>query len=98
MQIGNMYLLYAWIKSLEATGTSSMSWSCIGRHRAKLICLDEIQWLPEFFSFLRSEIDTDRRPGRFLILGSASRDLIRQSSETLAGGLPIFRTPDPECL
>ena len=57
----------------------------IEQHRDKLICLDEIQLLPDFFSFLRSEIDADRKPGRFLILGSASRDLIRQSSETLAG-------------
>jgi len=57
----------------------------IAQYRDKLICLDEIQRLPEFFSFLRSEIDADRRPGRFLILGSASRDLIQQSSETLAG-------------
>jgi len=55
------------------------------RYRDKMICLDEIQRLPEFFSILRSEIDKDRRPGRFLILGSASRDLIRQSTETLAG-------------
>lgn len=55
------------------------------RYREKMICLDEIQMLPEFFSILRSEIDKDRRPGRFLILGSASRDLIRQSTETLAG-------------
>ena len=55
------------------------------RHRDKLICLDAIQLLPEFFSVLRSEIDRDRRPGRFLILGSASRDLIRQSTESLAG-------------
>ncbi|MCD4718789.1 MAG: ATP-binding protein [Desulfobacula sp.] len=55
------------------------------RHRDKLICLDEIQLLPEFFSILRSEIDKDRRPGRFLILGSASRDLIKQSTESLAG-------------
>lgn len=55
------------------------------RHRDKLICLDEIQVLPEFFSTLRSEIDKDRRPGRFLILGSASRDLIKQSTESLAG-------------
>lgn len=54
-------------------------------HRDKLICLDEIQLLPEFFSILRSEIDKDRRPGRFLILGSASRDLIKQSTESLAG-------------
>ncbi|NOQ67255.1 MAG: AAA family ATPase [Desulfobacterales bacterium] len=55
------------------------------RYRDKLICLDEIQLLPEFFQVLRSEIDRDRRPGRFLILGSASRDLIRQSTESLAG-------------
>ncbi len=55
------------------------------RYRNKLICLDEIQLLPEFFSVLRSEIDKDRRPGRFLILGSASRDLIKQSTESLAG-------------
>lgn len=55
------------------------------RYRDKLICLDEIQRLPEFFSVLRSEIDKDRRPGRFLILGSASRDLIKQSTESLAG-------------
>jgi len=54
-------------------------------YREKLICLDEIQLLPDFFSVLRSEIDKDRRPGRFLILGSASRDLIKQSSESLAG-------------
>ncbi len=55
------------------------------RYRDRLICLDEIQMLPEFFSVLRSEIDRDRRPGRFLILGSASRDLIKQSTESLAG-------------
>ena len=54
-------------------------------HRDQLICLDEIQRMPEFFGTLRSEIDRDRRPGRFLILGSASRELIRQSSESLAG-------------
>jgi len=34
---------------------------------------------------MRHAIDADRRPGRFLILGSASKELIRQSSETLAG-------------
>ena len=54
-------------------------------HRNELVCLDEIQLLPEFFSSLRSEIDRDRRAGRFFVLGSASRDLIRQSNESLAG-------------
>ncbi len=64
------------------------------RHRDELVCLDEIQLLPEFFARLRSEIDRDRRPGRFLILGSASKDLIRQTSESLAGRITyIILTP-----
>lgn len=50
-----------------------------------LVCLDEIQQVPEMFPVLRSLIDENRRPGRFLILGSASRDLIQRSSESLAG-------------
>jgi predicted AAA+ superfamily ATPase len=54
-------------------------------HRNDLICLDEIQRRPDLFPVLRSIIDERDRPGQFLILGSASRDLIRQSSETLAG-------------
>jgi predicted AAA+ superfamily ATPase len=54
-------------------------------HRHQLVCLDEIQLLPEFFSLLRAEIDRDRRPGRFLLLGSASGPLLRQSQESLAG-------------
>jgi len=54
-------------------------------HKDKLICLDEIQRAPELFPILRSVIDERRRKGQFLILGSASPSLIRQSSETLAG-------------
>ncbi len=56
-------------------------------HAGDLVCLDEVQRLPEIFRVLRSVIDQDRRNGRFLILGSASRELIRQSSESLAGRL-----------
>lgn len=51
----------------------------------RLICLDEIQRAPGLFTVLRSVIDRNRRNGQFLLLGSASRDLIRQSSESLAG-------------
>ena len=54
-------------------------------HKDKLICIDEIQLKPELFPLLRSLIDDDPKPGRFLILGSSSPELIRQSSETLAG-------------
>lgn len=55
------------------------------QHADKLICLDEVQRAPEIFAPLRSIIDSRGRNGQFLILGSASRDLIRQSSESLAG-------------
>jgi uncharacterized protein len=50
-----------------------------------LVCLDEIQRVPELFPVLRSEIDEAGRNGQFLLLGSASRDLLRQTSESLAG-------------
>ncbi|MDP2785083.1 MAG: ATP-binding protein [Sulfurimicrobium sp.] len=54
-------------------------------HRQHLIVLDEVQCLPDIFRALRPEIDGDRRPGRFLLLGSASGPLLRQTSESLAG-------------
>ncbi len=50
-----------------------------------LICIDEVQRVPNIFPIMRSVIDEQKRPGQFLILGSASRDLLQQSSETLAG-------------
>lgn len=50
-----------------------------------LVIIDEIQRVPELFPILRVLADRPERPARFLVLGSASRDLIRQASETLAG-------------
>ena len=52
---------------------------------SRFVCIDEIQLVPELFPVLRSEIDRERRPGRFLILGSASRALVNRSAESLAG-------------
>ena len=58
-------------------------------HEDKLVILDEVQRLPNLFQPLRSLIDKGRRRGkkvgRFLLLGSASMDLLRQSGESLAG-------------
>jgi predicted AAA+ superfamily ATPase len=55
----------------------------------RLVVLDEIQRLPDLFPILRVLVDEGRRAGRphgrFLVLGSASVDLLRQSSESLAG-------------
>ena len=50
-----------------------------------LVVLDEIQRLPDVFPLLRVLADRPRTPARFLVLGSASPDLLRQTSETLAG-------------
>lgn len=50
-----------------------------------LVVLDEIQCLPELFPVLRVLVDRRDAVAQFLVLGSASPDLLRQSSETLAG-------------
>lgn len=61
----------------------------LSQRESHLVVLDEIQRVPDLFPSLRSLIDDGRtrgfRAGRFLLLGSASLELIQQSSETLAG-------------
>jgi uncharacterized protein len=52
------------------------------------VCIGSFWVIPELFRVLRSDIDADRRPGRFLLLGSASFALLRQS-ESLAGRLAV---------
>jgi len=58
-----------------------------------LIVIDEIQRRPELFPILRVLVDEQQDKRRFLILGSASRDLIKQSSETLAGRIGYIELP-----
>jgi predicted AAA+ superfamily ATPase len=55
-----------------------------------LVVIDEIQRRPDLFPALRVLIDRKSEPGQFLILGSASPALLRQSSESLAGRLEII--------
>src|SRR5688500_13690585 len=50
-----------------------------------LVIIDEIQRRPELFPALRVLADRPRRPARFLVLGSAAPELLRQTSESLAG-------------
>jgi predicted AAA+ superfamily ATPase len=61
----------------------------LSNYRDKLVILDEIQRMPDLFPVLRGLIDKNREQGRksgqFLFLGSASMDLMHQSSESLAG-------------
>ncbi|MDR0697392.1 MAG: ATP-binding protein [Christensenellaceae bacterium] len=57
----------------------------------ELIIIDEIQRRPNLFPSIRYLVDT--KPQRYLILGSASRDLIQQSSESLAGRIAYIELP-----
>ena len=87
-QLGNFLYLDLqnrddWVKLEEPT-------LLFQNNQDRTICLDEIQLRPELFSVLRSEIDRDRRPGRFILLGSASQSLVKNSSETLAGRIGII--------
>ncbi len=54
-------------------------------HQDKWVVIDEIQRLPRLFPLLRALVDEHRKAGRFMILGSASPHILRESSESLAG-------------
>nr|MCU0326160.1 ATP-binding protein [Spirosomataceae bacterium] len=56
----------------------------------KLVILDEIQRLPELFKDLRGLIDQNRVPARFILLGSASFVLLKNTSESLTGRIAYF--------
>ena len=57
----------------------------LDQYQGAPVILDEIQRLPEIYPVLRVLVDRPRNPVRFLVLGSASPHLLRQSSESLAG-------------
>lgn len=69
----------------------------LAHHADKLVILDEVQQMPALFQVLRGLIDQGRRQGlglgRFLLLGSATGELLRQSSESLAGRVAYLELP-----
>ena len=76
-------------------------------HRDRLVIIDEVHRAPGLFPVLRGLIDRGRRAGRrsgqYLLLGSASLDLLKQSGETLAGRIAYleltpFHVPEAEAL
>lgn len=82
----------------------SDAYTFLDLQKDKLVIVDEVQRMPELFAMLRSLIDEHRKPGRFLLLGSANPQLMKGVSETLAGrifyaelypfGLPEIRLPE----
>ena len=74
----------------------------LAQHADKLVILDEVQQMPALFQVLRGLIDQSRRQGlgvgRFLLLGSATGELLRQSSESLAGRVAYLELPPLQLL
>ncbi len=62
-------------------------------NRNRLICIDEVQRIPEIFQVFRSYLDQSNKAGQLLLLGSASKELIQQSSETVAGRISYIEIP-----
>jgi predicted AAA+ superfamily ATPase len=81
--------VYLDLESREDRAKLSDPVSFLRAHEERLVVLDEIHRVPELFQSLRGLIDQGRRRNhrhaRFLVLGSASIDLLRQSGESLAG-------------
>jgi len=65
----------------------------LSRYENQCVILDEIQRMPGLFELLRGMIDENRRPGRFLLLGSVAPTLLRQSAESLAGRIAYYELP-----
>ena len=59
----------------------------------KCVIIDEVQLMPALFSVLRPVIDEYRKPGRFILLGSASPSLVKGISETLTGRIAYTELP-----
>ena len=85
----NRKSVYLDLESFEEREKLASPAAFFERYEDSLVILDEIHRMPELFQVLRGVIDSGRRKGkktgRFLILGSASIDLLKQSGETLAG-------------
>lgn len=104
----NQPSIYLDLESPEDLVKLSDPGAFLSLHTDKLVILDEIQRAPDLLMILRGLIDKNRRAGRkggqFLLLGSASMELLRQSSESLAGrisyiemsGLNLLEVPVQE--
>ncbi len=60
------------------------------QYQDRCVIIDEIQNIPSLLPLIRWLVDEDRRPARFILTGSASLDIIKNSTETLAGRIAYF--------
>jgi uncharacterized protein len=62
----------------------------LSAHMDKCVIIDEVQTMPKLFPLIRWLIDQNRRPARFIFTGSASPDIVKNNTETLAGRITYF--------
>ncbi len=83
--VANRESIYLDLESAEDLNKLSDAENYLQARSDRLIIIDEVQRMPEIFPVLRAVIDRNRSNGRFILLGSASPDLLVKSAETLAG-------------
>ena len=81
----NKDFIYLDMENPRDTAKLLDAYSYLERLANVTVIIDEVQLKPELFSILRPLIDAKRTPGRFILLGSASPELVKGISETLAG-------------
>ena len=84
-QKGKKQMLYLDMEKVSDRSRLTDAHTYLEQQRDKCVVIDEIQLMPELFSVLRPLIDEHRKPGRFILLGSASPTLVKGVSESLAG-------------
>jgi predicted AAA+ superfamily ATPase len=82
---GNKQVIYLDLEWEEDRAKLRDAGAYLLQHADKCVIIDEVQIMPSLFPILRSLIDRNRVPARFVLLGSSSPDLLRNSAESLAG-------------
>ncbi len=82
---GNKPVLYLDLEWEEDRAKLADAGTYLLQHQDKCVIIDEVQIMPQLFGILRSLVDKKREPARFILLGSASPELLRNSAESLAG-------------
>ncbi len=89
--------IYLDLESTEDLQKLENAESYLRNFEEELVIIDEVQRMPSLFPLLRSLVDRNRKPGRFILLGSASSELIRETSESLAGRIAYMELSGIQC-
>lgn len=90
---GKKQMLYLDMEKAADRNRLTDAHTYLEQQKEKCVIIDEVQLMPELFSFLRPLIDEYRKPGRFILLGSASPALVKGASESLAGRIRYMELP-----